>query len=87
MIAPSEFCDVNGELLRCRFHQMHKSEGFVNYTTFSLWDTYRAAQPLMTLIHPEKVPDIVNSHAAYLPAAGQVAGMAPHGLRNRLYGR
>ncbi len=60
MIAPSEFCDVNGDYYGAD-HQMHKSEGFVNYTTFSLWDTYRAAQPLMTLIHPEKVPDIVNT--------------------------
>ena len=40
---------------------MHKGEGFVNYTTFSLWDTYRAAQPLMTILHPEKMSDIINT--------------------------
>ena len=33
----------------------------MNYTTFSLWDTYRAAMPLMTIIHPEKVNDIANT--------------------------
>lgn len=56
-IAPSEFCDVNGDYYGAD-HQMHKSEGFVNYTTLSCWDTYRAAHPLMTIIHPEKMKDI-----------------------------
>jgi predicted alpha-1,2-mannosidase len=46
MIAPSLFSDT-GSVDR--------------YTTFSLWDTYRAAHPLMTIIHPEKVPDMVNT--------------------------
>jgi predicted alpha-1,2-mannosidase len=49
MIAPSVFDDVEKEL------------PFTNYTTFSLWDTYRAAHPLMTLIHPEKVDDMMNT--------------------------
>ncbi len=60
MIAPSLFCDVNGDYYGAD-HQMHKGEGFVNYTTFSLWDTYRAAHPLMTIIHPEKVNDMINT--------------------------
>lgn len=60
MIAPSEFCDVNGDY-RGADAQMHKGEGFVNYTTFSLWDTYRAAHPLMTIIHPEKMGDMINT--------------------------
>lgn len=60
MIAPSEFCDVNGDYYGAD-HQMHKGEGFINYTTFSLWDTYRAAHPLMTIIHPEKMSDIINT--------------------------
>lgn len=53
LFAPSEFCDVNGDYYGAD-KQMHKGEGFVNYTTFSLWDTYRAAQPLMTILHPER---------------------------------
>ena len=60
MIAPSVFCDVNGDYSGAD-KQMHQNPGFTNYTTFSLWDTYRAAHPLMTLIHPEKMSDIVNT--------------------------
>ncbi|HPW78282.1 MAG: Glycosyl hydrolase family 92 [Bacteroidetes bacterium ADurb.Bin037] len=45
MMAPSLFCDHD------------KAEGFTKYTTFSLWDTYRAAHPLATIIHPEKMED------------------------------
>ena len=60
LFAPSEFCDVNGDYYGAD-KQMHKREGFVNYTTFSLWDTYRAAQPLMTILHPEKMSDIINT--------------------------
>ena len=60
MFAPSEFCDVNGDYYGAD-NKMHKGEGFKNYTTFSLWDTYRAAQPLMTILHPEKMSDIINT--------------------------
>ncbi len=60
LFAPSEFCDVNGDYYGAD-KQMHKDEGFVNYTTFSLWDTYRAAQPLMTILHPEKMSDVINT--------------------------
>ena len=60
MIAPSEFCDVNNDY-RGSDGQMHQKGAFKNYTTFSLWDTYRAAHPLMTIIHPEKMSDIINT--------------------------
>ena len=60
MTAPSVFSDVNGDY-RGADGQYYKNEGFTNYTTFSLWDTYRAAHPLMTIIHPEKMPDIINT--------------------------
>ena len=57
MVAPSQYNDVDG---RYRGSDDVVREGnFQNYTTFSLWDTYRAAMPLMTLIHPEKMNDIV----------------------------
>ena len=58
MIAPSEFCDVNGDYYGAD-HQMHKGEGFVNYTTLSCWDTYRSAHPLMSIIHPEMMKDMM----------------------------
>lgn len=60
MIAPSEFCDVNKDY-RGADGQMYKQGTFTNYTTFSLWDTYRAAHPLMTIIHPEKMSDMINT--------------------------
>lgn len=60
MIAPSVFCDVDGAY-RGADGEVHQNDGFTNYTTFSLWDTYRAAMPLMTIVHPEKVNDMVNT--------------------------
>ncbi|MDR0765581.1 MAG: GH92 family glycosyl hydrolase [Odoribacteraceae bacterium] len=60
MIAPSLFCDVNGDY-RGADGRVHRGAGFENYTTFSLWDTYRAAHPLATLIHPERVDDWINT--------------------------
>lgn len=60
MIQPSVFNDVNRDY-RGADDQIHTEHGFTNYTTFSLWDTYRAAIPLMTIIHPEKINDIANT--------------------------
>lgn len=60
MVAPSVFCDVNGDYYGSD-HRMHQGAKFTNYTTFSLWDTYRAAFPLMTLIHTDRMPDIINT--------------------------
>lgn len=51
---------MNGEY-RGADGESKKAASFKNYTTLSLWDTYRAAHPLMTIIHPEKVPDIINT--------------------------
>ena len=59
MIAPSVFCDVDGRY-RGADGQVYQGD-FTNYTTFSLWDTYRAAHPLMTLIHPERQKDIAQA--------------------------
>ncbi|HJD93073.1 MULTISPECIES: GH92 family glycosyl hydrolase [Bacteroides] len=60
MIAPSLFCDVNNDY-RGADGKNYNNEIFKAHTTFSLWDTYRAAHPLMTIIHPEQVPDMINS--------------------------
>lgn len=59
MTAPSVFSDVNGEYQGAD-GKVHKGN-FTNYTTFSLWDTYRASHPLMTIIHPEKQRDIAQT--------------------------
>ena len=60
MVAPSTFCDVNGDYYGAD-HRNHASKGHTTYTTYSLWDTYRAAHPLMTLIQPERVPDMIRT--------------------------
>ena len=59
MIAPSVFCDVNGEYRSADGNVA--SANFTNYTTFSLWDTYRAAHPLMTIIHPDRMADMAKT--------------------------
>ena len=56
MVAPSVFNDVDGSY-RGADDVVRKGD-FQNYTTFSLWDTYRAAMPLMTILHPERCNDI-----------------------------
>jgi len=60
MIAPSVFMDSDGSY-RGADGKVYKDTSFVNYTTFSLWDTYRALNPMMTIVHPERVNDIVNT--------------------------
>lgn len=61
MLAPTLFDDVDGRY-RGMDNSIHTlSAGSHNYTTFSLWDTYRAEHPLMTLIHGDRLPDMVNS--------------------------
>jgi predicted alpha-1,2-mannosidase len=58
---PSLFMDSDGRY-RGPDNAVHKAEGFTHYSTFSLWDTYRALHPLLTLLQPEqRTSDIVNS--------------------------
>lgn len=57
---PVLFNDNNGDY-RGADYKVHKAPGFNNYSVFSLWDTYRAAHPLYTLIQPQRVPDMINS--------------------------
>jgi predicted alpha-1,2-mannosidase len=61
MLAPSTSMDVNGEY-RGPDNQVHRAEGFRFVSSLSLWDTYRAEQPLMTLLEPEKrTNDLIKS--------------------------
>ncbi|HET6588431.1 MAG TPA: GH92 family glycosyl hydrolase [Oleiagrimonas sp.] len=59
MLAPTLFSDVDGRYrgMDLKVHQV--TAGQHNYSTYSLWDTYRALHPLFTLYQPDKVPDIV----------------------------
>jgi predicted alpha-1,2-mannosidase len=60
-LGPGLFDDVDGSY-RGADNEVHKLEpGQRNYTTFSCWDTYRAAHPAYTLIEKRRVPDFVNS--------------------------
>ena len=60
MVAPTLFSDADGRYrgMDLAVHQLPKGQN--NYSTYSLWDTYRALHPLLTLYQPERVPDIVN---------------------------
>lgn len=61
LMGPSLFMDSDGRY-RGPDNAVHKAEGFRNHSTFSLWDTYRALHPLLTLIQPERrTNDFVNS--------------------------
>ena len=71
MVAPSEFCDVNGDYCGAD-GAVHRNPGHTTYTTFSLWDTYRAAMPLMTILHPDRMPDIVNTMLAIADEQGRL---------------
>jgi predicted alpha-1,2-mannosidase len=60
-VGPALFDDVDGRY-RGMDKQIHQLDsGQHNYTTFSLWDTFRAAHPLYTLIYPDRVPDFANT--------------------------
>ncbi len=59
MVAPSTFCDYNGQYYGADGKIHHGT--FNNLTTLSLWDTYRAWHPLSTLIHPEMQNDIAQT--------------------------
>ncbi len=64
MMAPSTSMDTNGEY-RGPDNQVHRAEGFRFVSSLSLWDIYRAEQPLMTLLEPEqRTNDLVRSLVA-----------------------
>ena len=64
MIAPTIYSDVDGTYYGPD-KKTHKTDGWVNYSTFSLWDTFRAAHPLFTYTEPERANDMVKSFIAF----------------------
>jgi predicted alpha-1,2-mannosidase len=60
MIAPSIFNDHNGDY-RGTDTMIYRNASFINLTTFSLWDTYRGAHPLYTIMESDRVNDMINS--------------------------
>lgn len=64
MIAPTIYSDVDGTYYGPD-KKTHKTDGWVNYSTFSLWDTFRSAHPLFTYTEPERANDMVKSFIAF----------------------
>lgn len=61
MVQPNTMSDVNGEYMATDYTTRQLKEGETHYSTFSLWDTFRAAHPLYTLLHTDKTEDFVKS--------------------------
>jgi len=69
MIAPNLYQDVDGRY-RGMDLKIHQSKEFDYYTVFSLWDTYRAAHPLYTIIEQDKTNDFINTFLAKYDEGG-----------------
>jgi predicted alpha-1,2-mannosidase len=63
-LSPTVYMDVDGSY-RGLDQNIHQAEGFTNYTTFSLWDTYRALHPLFNLVQPGRNADMIKSMLAH----------------------
>ncbi len=63
-VAPVTYSDKNGQF-RQEDDQIVTAKDYTAYSTLSLWDTFRAENPLLTLLAPDKASDIVNSMLAY----------------------
>ncbi|MDB5203597.1 MAG: alpha-mannosidase [Ferruginibacter sp.] len=70
-VVPNINMDVDGSY-RGRDNAIHKAEGFTNYSVFSLWDTYRAANPLYTLIDRERTLDYIKTFLAQYQQGGRL---------------
>lgn len=77
MLAPVTFSDVNGEV-RGADNATHQID-YTRYSIFSLWDTFRAWHPLTTLIHQERVPDLLQSLLAHYEESGRLPVWEFHG--------
>ena len=71
MLAPTIYSDMDGAYYGPD-KQVHQADGWTNYSTFSLWDTYSAAHPLYTYIEPQRVNDMVKSFLAFSEQNGRL---------------
>jgi len=69
MSAPNVYSDVDGQY-RGMDQKVHTANGFTYYTVFSLWDTYRAEDPLLNLIDRKRTLDFVKSFLAMYEQGG-----------------
>ncbi len=71
MIAPNVYQDVDGKY-RGRDFEIHETKDFTYYTVFSLWDTYRALHPLLTLIDKKRTSDFINTFIKQFEEGGRL---------------
>ncbi|MEG1617879.1 MAG: GH92 family glycosyl hydrolase [Bacteroidales bacterium] len=71
MTAPTLFCDVDNRYLGAD-KKVYETNGWKNYSTFSLWDTYRTAHPLYTYTQPARVNDMIESFLAHFRQHGML---------------
>lgn len=71
MIQPNIAQDIDGKY-RGRDNKIHQAEGFDYYTVFSLWDTFRAAHPLYTLIDRKRTSDYINTFIKQFEQGGRL---------------
>lgn len=64
MLTPTTYMDRDGKY-KGLDQNVHTASGFTNYTTFSLWDTYRALHPLLNIIQPKRNRDMIRSMTAH----------------------
>ena len=69
-LSPTVYQDVDGQY-RGLDQNIHTATGFTNYTTFSLWDTYRALHPLFNIIQRDRSSDFINSMLAHYDQSAQ----------------
>ncbi|MBK8556372.1 MAG: GH92 family glycosyl hydrolase [Lewinellaceae bacterium] len=71
MIAPNVYSDVDGRY-RGRDKEVHQAKGYQMYTVFSLWDTYRACNPLYTLLQPARTRDFIQTFLRQYEQGGRL---------------
>ena len=71
MVQPNIAQDLDGKY-RGRDNQIHTAEGFDYYSVFSLWDTFRAAHPLYTLIEKKRTADFINTFIKQYEQGGRL---------------
>ncbi|WP_099712818.1 GH92 family glycosyl hydrolase [Flavobacterium sp. 9] len=63
-LGPTEYMDLDGNYKGLDMN-VHKAENFKNYTSYSLWDTYRALHPLFNIVQPARNSDMISSMLAH----------------------
>ncbi len=63
-LSPTVYMDAGGNY-KGLDQNVHSAKGFTNYTTFSLWDTYRALHPFFNIIQPRRNREMIRSMMAH----------------------